>query len=76
MLGDGGDIGADHRRQVADAALFLRQLLDNEQPARVGHGLEHPGAGFEMVSALAIHAAVPFDIWQYSQIAKNVKSGF
>jgi hypothetical protein len=55
VLRDSRDVSIHHLVQLADAPLTLRQLLHEEQPRRMGHGLDDPGPGLEPGTRFLIH---------------------
>ena len=47
VFGDRRDIGTHHLRELANASLPARQLVDDEKARRVAHGFDYLCARFE-----------------------------
>ncbi len=70
VLGDGRDVGPDQVAQGAHAPFAARELIDNEQPSRMGERFDDPGARGEKLSGRRIHTVPLTSIPLFGKIAK------
>jgi hypothetical protein len=68
MLGDSGNIGTDHLGQFTNTATLARQLIDYEEPGRVGHRFDDPCFGCETGFGGGVHG----QIWLCSLFFGNI----